>query len=118
MKLRGTKWILMTVALTTLAGGRPLAQDHEHEAHSVEDVHERMFELMGKVEKRLKAIDELLNEAAARGKPASAGATAVEQVLSKSRDSAHQNIEDIDELLRISQHEHPAGPPGAPSGGT
>lgn len=117
MRPQRTKWLVTALALVTLASAGPLAQEHEHGAQSVEDVHERMFELIGKVENRLKAIDALLNDASARGSPAG-GPSAMNQVLSKSRDSAHQNIEDIDEILRISQHEHPSGPPGSPSGGT
>lgn len=105
-----------------LATGLPIAaQDHDHEhdaqGEELEQVHQRMLELMGKVENRLKAIDELLNDASARDKSAG-GAAEVQRVLVTSRERAQQNIDDIDEILRLSMHPHPPPPPGSPAGGT
>lgn len=121
MKLCRTRLFLMGVALAALPGLRVLAQDHEHEhsdeAQSLEQVHQRMRDLMVGVEKRLKSIDELLNEASAREKLAAGGSKAVSEVLTKSRDDAHQNIEDIDEILRLSLHPHPSTGAGG-AGGT
>jgi hypothetical protein len=105
------KRIGIALALFVLARASLGAQDHAHESQSLEDVHARMLELMGKVETRLKSIDDLLNDASARAKglaPAS-DASAIDKVLVVSRDSARQNLDDIDEILRLSLHPHPGG---------
>ena len=54
------KRIWLTIALFALASASTRAQDHQHDTGSLEDAHARMKELMGKVETRLKSIDELL----------------------------------------------------------
>ncbi len=112
MKLAGKRGLGLALALLAIAGPSPAAQDHEHEVQSLEDVHARMKELMGKVELRLKSIDELLNEASAQGKGNASGTASaeVERVLVTTRDHARQSVEDIDEILRLSLHPHPGDP--------
>jgi hypothetical protein len=107
------KRLWIALALFALARASIGAQDHQHDTDSLEDVHARMLELMGKVETRLKTIDDLLNDASAREKQASpTGASAIDQVLVVSRDRAKQNLDDIDEILRLSLHPHPGGAGG------
>ena len=106
------RWWLAGALLLALSPSVTVsAQDHDHEPQSMADVHARMRELMGKIETRLKSIDDLLNDASARSQSstAAAGQAAVDQVLTKSRDSARQNVDDIDEILRLSLHPHEGG---------
>jgi hypothetical protein len=101
-------WIAL--ALLALGGAVVGAQNRAEQPQSLEDVHARMLELMNQVETRLKTIDGLLNDASARDKQLTAGgAAAVDRVLVESRDRARQNLEDIDEILRLSVHPHPEG---------
>ena len=107
------KRIWLTIALFALASASTRAQDHQHDTGSLEDAHARMKELMGKVETRLKSIDELLDDASARDKSLSpTDASAIDKVLVVSRDHAQQNLDDIDEILRLSLHPHPGGSGG------
>lgn len=104
-------WIAL--ALLALARVAVAAQDHDHDPQSLDDVHKRMLELMNQVETRLKTIDGLLNDASARERNHAAGdASAVDRVLVDSRDRARQNLDDIDEILRLSLHPHPPGAGG------
>lgn len=104
----------VALVLAFIAAASAVAQHPTHEP-SVEDVHERMRELMGKVETRLDEIDSLLNDASSRAKAAS-NAAELDRVLVVSRKHAQQNLDDIDEILRLSKHEHPQGQPGSSAG--
>ena len=73
---------MLWIALCAITSPVFAAQDHQHDTDSLQDAHARMKELMGKVESRLKSIDELLDDASARDKSLSpTDASAIDKVL-------------------------------------
>jgi len=114
VNLSGKRRIAIALALALVAAASVGAQHPTHEP-SVGDVHERMHELMGKVETRLEEIDALLNDASSHAKAAS-NVAEVDRVLVLSREHAQRNLDDIDEILRLSQHDHPQGQPSSSAG--
>ena len=88
MSLIGKQKLWIALALCAISSPVFAAQDHQHEQNPLEDVHARMKELMGKVESRLKSIDELLDDASARDKSLSpTEASAIDKVLVVSREA-------------------------------
>lgn len=83
------------------------------DAHDVvQDVHERMRQLLLQIERTLKSVDELflgVHDPLDRvAKEASAPKSAAE-VLLAARDRGRRALAEMDELLDIIHHEHPPG---------
>lgn len=109
-------WIAVCVASTAAAPQdeppkRLSQQEAEHE-----DAQQEMLKLFGKVERRLKDIDKLLQDASAGDtkKLKEAGLSGMDQLLQRTAQSSREVQQDIDRLLELARQ---AGQQGGGGGG-
>ena len=115
--------VLRVVASSLLAGGvlvlSVAAQDRneppprELDHSNAEEVHAEIARLLVRIERGLRATDELIWDATA---PAGDDTSVGDRLLA-AREGARRAVEDIDELMRIAWHESdPSGPEQEPGG--
>ncbi|MBL8858820.1 MAG: hypothetical protein JNL28_09965 [Planctomycetes bacterium] len=101
--------LMLVIAPTLLVS----AQDKETVLRPTltDDPHQQMNELIGKVELRLREINDLLNDAAAGKRDAlgAVGSSGIDEILKASRERARQSVEDIDKILELADHPHEPG---------
>jgi hypothetical protein len=75
------------------------------------DPHVQMAKLFGKAERRLKEVDQILEQASAGDTRALAKASpaGLDGLLQSSQSRSREVVESIDKILELANHEHPPG---------